>query len=660
MALGIISAHVTAHPSFLFVFLLATFLLLLLLSWVISRGQIFPNIRFGIITFCCFFLIGYCNYQLRAPAHQKDHYSRFSSESDPDLIQLKIKEVLKPDLFSEKYIAEVQYINKTPAQGRILLSIQKDSLSESFTIDDQLLIRAPINPIGAPLNPYQFDYKAYMRSMGVLYQLQTDQIAILSHKTGTRSVKGMASDLRNFFLKKLKKSTISSEERSIIQALILGQKKDIDPELYTSYTRAGAVHILAVSGLHVGILYLILSGLFRPLIFLPKGRLIRSAVMVLLLFGFALIAGWSPSVVRAATMFSLFAIAGMLRRPTNSINTLFLSFLILLIANPSWLFQVGFQLSYLAVFFILWIQPRLYKLYAPNNYILRKAWAITTVSISAQLGVLPLSLYYFHQFPGLFLLTNLVILPFLAFLLGFGLLVLLLLSINSLPNELANSYNFMIRLMNSFIEWVAEQEDFIISEIHFTGWNVLACYLVIIFSVLLLKHFSYRRCIWLLGSIILLVTVFIHHRISADSQLILFHKSRNTIMGIQQKEKLVVYSEINLGDLKNTTLIKNFRVGAGINEYSEAPLPYILQYKSNLILVVDSLGVYPSERTIDIVILRNSPKINLNRLIDGLEPKQIIADGSNYISYVKRWETTCKKRKLLFHHTGKKGAFILE
>ena len=252
----------------------------------------------------------------------------------------------------------------------------------------------------------------------------------------------------------------------IIQALLLGQRNSISTETYDNYKDAGAVHILAVSGLHIGILLLLLQFLFRPLEILPKGRTIKLVVIVLLLWCFAFLAGLSASVVRAVTMFSFVAYALYLNRPSNTFNILALSmFFILLLFNPMLLFQVGFQMSYAAVFSIVWIYPMLQRFWTPKNSVLQKIWQLLSVSIAAQLGVLPISLFYFHQFPGLFFISNLLIVPFLGLLLGMGILVMVLALLDILPDFLVLWYNRIISLMNSVVEWVAQQEAFIFKNI---------------------------------------------------------------------------------------------------------------------------------------------------------------------------------------------------
>ena len=264
------------------------------------------------------------------------------------------------------------------SNGAVLVNIRKDSLSSFILNDDILLVSSSIDEIKVPLNPYQFDYSKYMKTLGVYHQIRISKNEILQKVRGSYTLGGKAEKVRNHILDKLKKSSLSPAELSIIQALVLGQKKDISKQRYREYAAAGAIHILAVSGLHVGIVYFIFLFVLSPLKRLPKGKVIVSILIVISLWGYAFITGLSPSVIRAVTMFSFFAFAKIINRQTNSINTLFLSYFTLLLLNPMWLFQVGFQLSYLAVFFILWILPVFNKLYYTKNRIVKRLWGIIT------------------------------------------------------------------------------------------------------------------------------------------------------------------------------------------------------------------------------------------------------------------------------------------
>lgn len=671
VALGIAVAYLLPTPSIPFVSIILGLLLLLSFSWLFSRNQLYQNVFFGSIAYLCFFAIGYFNYQIRLPNFQPKHYSQKKSEEKVALLQLKITEVLKPDSYNDKYISEVKAVDGTTTSGKILVSIQKDSLSEALTIDDLLVISSNLKRISKPLNPHQFDYSKYMKTLDVYDQTRISMMQIHSTTQGRSSLRGRAERFRNFLLNKLQKTSLEKDERAILQALVLGQKKEISKELYSDYAAAGAVHILAVSGLHVGILFFIFSFILKPFKGLPYGTLIHSTALVICLWSFAFIAGLSPSVTRAVTMFSFFAFAKSINRDTNSLNTLFLSFFVLLLVNPLWLFHVGFQLSYLAVLFILLIQPKLRKFYRPRFYLDKLFWDIFTVSIAAQLGVLPLSLYYFHQFPGLFFITNIVVLPVLGVLLGSGLLIICLAALGALPEWLALAYNFLISKLNEFITWVANQERFLFEDIHFSEGKLIGSYLLLITLVVLWKKFSYRNLILGLASFGLLIGIFIwDKRNASETEFVIFHKSRKSLLGYKEAEKFLLFRSDSEA-YKKAFPIKGYRIARRIDSFSvhvppeasavgQEQLPSVFRYKQQTILILDSLGVFPKLSEKPIVVLTQSPKVNLERLIDSLEPRIIIADGSNYTSYVSRWRKTCEQKKLPFHHTGKEGAFIIE
>lgn len=660
LGLGILIAHFFPTTTFLLKYLLALLFGVAVL-WLWARKQLIQNVYFGIAAYLCFFTIGYFNYQIRLQQFQPHHYSHYTSENKAELLQLKIKQNLKPDNFSLKYFAEVNAINGVPAHGKVLLNVSKDSIKESFSADEILLVYGIISEIPKPLNPYQFDYSKYMKSLGVYGQLRVSEKEILKTSIGTQTLMGIAQNFRTEIVEKLQKTKLKKDERAIIQALVLGEKKDIDKNLYSEYAAAGAVHILAVSGLHVGILYVILAFLFKPLSRLKYGIIFHSLLIVLLLWGFALLSGLSPSVTRAVTMFSFFAFAKLFNRETNSINTLFLSFLALLIFNPLWLFQVGFQLSYLAVFFIVWLLPIFYKIGYSKYWIVRKVWTIVAVTVSAQIGVLPLSLYYFHQFPGLFLLTNIVVLPFLTVLMCGGILIVILATLEILPDWLASSYNFLIEGLNGFIHWVAVQDEFLFKNIHFSTLKVVGAYMVIIALALLLMKMKYRRLVVSLLAISGFITIYIYDEFrTSANQFVIFQKSKQTLIGRKNGKNLVVFKNGPVENISETYPIKSYITAINIDTYSEEKLPQLFKYNHKNILILDSLGIYPKRKNIHTLLITNSPKVNLNRLIDSLRPKQIVADGSNYFTYVKRWKKTCQLKKLPFSHTAKEGAFSLE
>ena len=608
-----------------------------------------------------FFTIGYFNYQTQLPIFQPNHYSHISSEETTDFFQLKITDILKPGNYNLKYIAKVEAINGRSTSGRILILIQKDDTSDALNIDNQLLLSTSLKSILLPLNPGQFNYSKYMETLGIYDQIQFKNQHILIKTVGSTTIKGQAERFRDYLLEKLKHTSLGFDERAIIQALVLGQKKDINKDLYSSYATAGAAHILAVSGLHVGILYFILTFILSFTNRLKYGNFIQSFLMIFCLWFFAFVTGLSPSVTRAVTMFSIFAFVKIINRPSSTMNNLFLSFFFLILVNPLWLFHVGFQLSYLAVFSIILVQPKLSRYYRPRFYIDKLFWGIFTVSMAAQLGVLPLSIYYFHQFPGLFFLTNLVVLPIIGILLGGGILLLILSVVNFLPDQYAKTYNFLIKSLNEFINWVANQELFVFRDIHYTEGNTLTTYLFLFALILLWYKLNYKNLILVLASFNLLIGFVVWDKFkSSQDELLVFHKSRKSLIGYKNDTFFTLFRNDSLSNFETSYPIRNYLVNRGINHYSEEGIPKTFKFRNTHILILDSLGVYSKQFQKSIVILTESPKVNLERLIDSTNPQLIIADGSNYTNYVVRWEKTCIQKKLPFHHTSKEGAHIIE
>lgn len=608
-----------------------------------------------------FFIIGYFNYQIQLPRFQPNHYSHISSEKTTDFFQLKITDILKPDNYNRKYIAKVEAINGISTSGNILILIQKDDISDALNIDNQLVLSRTLKSIPRPLNPGQFNYSKYMETLGIYDQIQFKNQHIIRKRLGSTTLKGEAERIRNYLLEKLKQTSLGFDERAIIQALVLGQKKDINKELYGNYATAGAVHILAVSGLHVGILYFILTFVLSFTNRLKYGSFIQSFLIIFCLWFFAFVTGLSPSVTRAVTMFSIFAFAKSINRESSTMNNLFLSFFLLILVNPLWLFHVGFQLSYLAVFSIILVQPKLSRYYRPRFYIDKLFWGIFTVSIAAQLGVLPLSIYYFHQFPGLFFLTNLVVLPIIGILLGGGILLIVLSVLNFLPDRFAKAYNFLIKSLNEFINWVANQELFVFRDIHYTEGNTLTTYFFLIALILLWYTFNYKNLIFVLASLTLLIGFVVWEKFeSSQDELLVFHKSRKSLIGYKNNTHFTLFRNDSLSYIEASYPIRNYLVNRGINHYCEEAIPKTFKFRNTKVLILDSLGVYSKKFQKSIVILTESPKVNLERLIDSISPKLIIADGSNYTSYIVRWKNTCLEKKLPFHHTGRKGAHIIE
>lgn len=660
LILGIIIQQYFSASLKTLILLLFSNLILTTVFYLTTARRRKTQFLFSLSIFLTFLLFGALSIELRKTEHQPSHYSKFQKSDDYNLLIAKVRHRLKADGFNNKYEVDLINLNGSHTKGKLLFSVSKDN--QLLEVGCVYAISNSINEIQKPLNPYQFNYANYLQKKQIHHQILSDTMPVKLASASPYDLYSLADKLRRRINEGLKNSGFKETPIQMINALILGQRQDINPTIYNNFINAGAVHILAVSGLHIGIILLILNTLTKPLLYFKNGRALRPLLIVVILWAFAIIAGLSPSVTRAVAMFSLISIGMHFKRHTNIYNTLFSSAFILLIVNPFFLFEVGFQLSYAAVLSIVSIQPLIYKAWQPRYKLIDKLWQILTVTVAAQIGVAPISLFYFHQFPGLFLLSNLVILPFLGLILGLGLLVVILGLFKMIPPVLKDAFSWVIELLNQFVNWIAQYENFIFKDISFSLSQVVLSYSILISIISFINTKNYKWIITALVGIIGFQVTFLRQDIfHKPESLIVFHKSRYSLIGKHTSNRLVISHNLNDSLFNSSKTISDFIVGENIQSVSADTLQSVYQLNGKTLLVLDSVGTYQNlSFKVNFVLLRESPRINLDRLIEELRPEQIIIDGSNYKSYVERWKFICLKRDLPFHYTGTKGAWILK
>lgn len=613
-----------------------------------------------VIVWGCFFYLGVALVYVHDTTNYATHY-QYHIE-DGSSVVLAIDKVLKPTRYYRKYEASVVRVDNSTSIGKILLNIKKDSLNVALNVDDRIFLKPTVKKIGRPLNPHQFNYGNYLKKQGIYHQITTESPAFQLLNEKAVSLSGIAFNVRSIIQESLQKYSFDGDVYAVINALLLGQRQDISKELMEDYTRAGAIHILAVSGLHVGIILLMLSFLLRPLENIKNGIFIKTILIILLLWMFALVAGLSSSVVRAVTMFTFLSVGMSLKRKHSTMNALIGSMFFLLLIKPLFLFDIGFQLSYLAVFSIIWLQPKIYRIWQPKYKFINKFWQLCTVSIAAQLGILPLSLYYFHQFPGLFMISNLVIVPFLGGILLGGIFIIVLAVLNLLPLQIAKLYGYIISLLNDFVGLISRQEYLFITDIPWPAGVMVVSYLIFISIGFLFSRPNSKNMLFFLTAILLFQGVMFYEKydIQQKNEFVVFHKNANTLIGVRRWNTLTVYHDMKTSDIKKSKIIRSYKIGEQVAiVYKEGISPVYL-VGDQQVFIIDRSGVYRYTHAKNpVVILRQSPKINLQRLIATLKPTCIIADGSNYKSVVRTWEQTCSENKIPFRYTGQNGAYTI-
>ncbi|HEY9117581.1 MAG TPA: ComEC/Rec2 family competence protein [Roseivirga sp.] len=371
----------------------------------------------------------------------------------------KAQLILEPEVKtnSTRTVLEVYQVfidtNWVDMVARVNAYFSKD-IKDSLTYGDLVIVKGKPNATSTPANPGEFDYGNYLAYQNIRFQqFIGDEFQKTGHSPPNRLV-DISIPIRDYCVNQIGTYIPNTKAKAVVLALVLGVKDELDNELIQSFSSTGAMHVLAVSGLHVGIIYAIVFGLMKYLrLNKRKYRWWMAIISVSILWGYAILTGLSPSVLRAVTMFTFVALGRALFRKGNIYNTLAISAMVLLLFNPYLIMSVGFQLSYLAVFGIVFLHPKIYGLIRVQHKLLDKIWSITCVSIAAQVATGPLSLLYFHQFPTYFLLSNLFIIPA-AFVILIGGLILLAgswysplgIAIGWLLNGFVKAINWMVNM----------------------------------------------------------------------------------------------------------------------------------------------------------------------------------------------------------------------
>ncbi|AWG21215.1 competence protein ComEC [Flavobacterium faecale] len=657
---GIVGAYYVRPNFYTLIILCSAAVIFFITSFFLNQKKGKGNLFFGLATLFISFCAGSLTLVAHTDTYQQTHYTHnkavFEKETN---IAATILERIKSSTKNDRYTISVQGINGTKTSGRLLLNIPKNATQKSFIVGAHLFIKGKIIPNKKPYNPSLFDYASYLENKQIYGQIYSKEESITVRTQVNKDILYYCSSLTTTIENNLKKTSFDPKSLAVAMALIVGQKQDLAPEILHDYQFAGAIHILSVSGLHIGFILLFLNFILSPIPNTKKGNLIKLGLSLSLLILFAILAGLSPSVIRSVVMYGFIATGYYLKRTTYIYHTILLSILVIVLFQPYFLFDAGFQLSYLAVFFIIWLQPLLSEVWTPKYKIVQFSWNILTVSCAAQIGTLPLSLYYFHQFPGLFFITNLLILPFLSVVMFLGIVVMLLAAYNFTPAILILPFEWCIEGMNLVINKIASVHAFVLQDIPFNSYLMVTTYLLIITIIVWFKKPNYTKLIAVFIAILCCQTAYLKTAFDTQSgeELLVFNQINTSMIAIRKGNSVLVQTNDSSCSTTTNTNLKGYLVSNFTALEVIKPLENVAYFKGNRILILDSLGIYPKNCTPDVLLLTQSPKINMDRLLLNLHPKVIIADGTNYKNIQQNWKKTCQKNKIPFHATAEKGFY---
>jgi competence protein ComEC len=534
---------------------------------------------FGLTVNLFFLAAGYFIAIYNTPVFNPQHFSNISQNAD--LASVKLLEPFKDKLKSYKTLAEITALRENgkwhSAQGKLIIYLQKDSIIKLPKYGDCLLIAANFKDITPPQNPGEFNYKLYLERKGILKQvyLKTAQW----HNTGINNANpiiNLAYNLRNKLLVVFKQNIQSPQEYAVASALIAGYTDDLDKDLITSYANTGVLHVLSVSGMHVGIIFIVFSFILS---FLDKKKwrqILKAIILLTFLWMYALITGFSPAVLRSAVMLSLVIVGNSLGRNTSIYNTLCVSAFLLLLYNPYLIADVGFQLSYLAVFSIVWLQPYIYELWDVQNKYADYVWKITSVSIAAQIITCPLSLLYFHQFPNYFILANLIIIPLSTMAIYGGIMLLALAPFSTLCVYVGKALTLDLLLLNNTVRFF----DYLpFSTLNGININIAETIVVYMFVILIACFIFYKSARYLQLSLLALAFIFSsklygsYHSVN-QRKLIVYSIPKTAAYDFIDGESNVLYADTSfIADTNSKNFhIKNNWINLSINSNTQLGL----------------------------------------------------------------------------------------
>lgn len=605
---------------------------------------------------------------------------------------LKIKSI-RPGSRSLRLTTEIERIAISPdslvaASGQLLLYLPPDGAAAALEIGDRLLVNGRPEALQPPLNPYAFDAAKYWATQGIFYQLFVwDSDSLIGIPSSESRLSATAEQWRNNWLNTFT-PWLKGNELAVASALILGKKDLLTEDLRNAYADTGAVHVLAVSGLHVGIVTTLIALLFSP--FRSNRRWWKFTQVLLTLaaiWAFALLTGLSPSVQRAALMFSIISVGRIWRRGAHLFNSLAAAGLLILFIDPKQLFGVGFQLSFAAVAGIGLFQSRLDKLVYSRWWLGRQLWSATAISLSATLGTLPFTLYYFHQFPLYFLLIgSAVVFSAFAIMIGGIAHALLSLLLPSLAGITGSLLNFTVELQNAAVFWGQRLPG----ARQAVDWISLPQLLLLGLAIFLAGLWLRNRdwVVLFTGLLALLGFALFGFQSSKEfaeqQRTVVYHQRQGRVIDAVSGKHALRWksSQLDPEQLKysaaNHVQARSYRVdttfslpffGDNYADQHAAVSPPLLDLPSGRwLLLKDDFQLPPATSNqqaapdgLDFVLLNNTLSYFESQKLPGLQKTSLfILDGTAFRKTIRRWQTHAKKDGLRLHVTATDGALVVE
>ena len=620
--------------------------------------------------------VGLCITWQKDVQHSNHWFGQYYQDSDYLLVRINEPLIEKSKSYkADGYVEAIIHGEKViKSEGKVLIYFAKDSLQPVLKYGDKILLNKNLQHIKNSGNPGAFNYQRYAAFQSVFHNvfLQSKDWVLLNDKN-INWFRQFIFTSRAAILAVLQKNIPQGkDELGIAEALLIGYTNDLDKDLVQAYSNTGVVHIIAISGMHLALIYGLLVWLFAKIPFINKSKITQVVLILSCLWLFALLTGAAASVLRSAVMFTFIAVGKNLSKQSSIYNSLAGSAFVMLCYNPYFLWDVGFQLSYLAVVGIIIFQKSIYNWFYIKNKLLNEIWKLMAISLAAQVLTFSVCIYYFHQFPNLFLITNIVAVPLSGVILFTEIGLVAFSWIPFVGTYLGKIVGWMVWVMNSIILKVSQISfavwDNIPSTIA-TTWLLYAVVIGIGMWLLNKNKKAFRLAIVCLFAFVLL-QAYGNWQIKKQQKIIVYN--------VPQHQAIDFITGNNyhfLGDsiLLQDGVLQNFhlkpaRIALQLNMRSDLMKTIFQQHQfyqfvNKKVLVIDKpISFEPLQQKIDVdlIIISKNPKLSIAQMANVFNCGQYIFDASNSLWKIGQWQKDCKALHLNYYSIPAEGAYVCD
>jgi competence protein ComEC len=692
-AAGIVTAGLfnKACPSSCMLLTAFSVILLIVLFLIMHRHKSYhTGWLTGLLSALVLFIMGLLNMEIRNQSFHKIC-------SIPEAQRICLLQIVDPPEVKEKSVKTITRLKGSMVNGKwkpdrykVMIYFEKDSSSLRLKTGDLLWAKIRMNNVPSPGNPGEFNYSKYLVARNVYKQAYLRSYAWkFSAMEERKSWNLIAHHWQEKLLQTYHKIGLNKTLYSILAALTLGYRNDLEAHTKQIFSKAGIMHVMALSGFNVAIIALALGYMLGVMERFRSGKVLQTAIIILGIWLFAIVTGLSPSVTRASVMISFVMAGRLLQAQINTYNILFASAFVLLAFSPALLADVSFQLSFSAVLGIIIYQPVIYRFLVFKNMLADKTWKLFTVSCAAQLSTLPLTIFYFHQFPVYFWLTNLYIVPLVSVIICLAALFLLVSSLPPLALAVGKILTVLLGFLYNSVSFVEMLPNALIENIFISTHQALLLTFLILFMGLFLMHkakiFLWASCILFLFFQLLNAA---HYFETRNQQIILVGNVRGTsILSCIEGRKGILFGDVGLSvhDPKVQYALQDFWIEHGVSDFLSVVIgqeksitgcagfgniycrtPWLgnnlfLDFAGQHIVLIRDDHFYAGDAgkslPADLVIVTGKLKPDLTSLTNKLKPDLLILDSTVSKKQAVKWKSECKYFEISCWDVSERGAY---